>query len=566
MSKVTRREFIKRASAAAAAAAVGCGDDDGTDRSLGEFEDPLDTFDHVVVLMLENRSFDNLLGYLYPNGVPDDAPAGREFEGVIGKNLSNPIPSSATGQSAPPAGVTSISVSPTTDYHQPFPDPGEEYFHVNTQLFDLIDGKDQSPYNLPDPVPAMPGMQGFVKDYIENFPAGDTTGGAGPTYDQYRQIMQCFQPQTVPVLSALAEGFAVFDHWFCSVPSQTWCNRAFWHAGTSWGHVINGGSIDSNSLSWVVDSDGETIFNKISDSGSDSPLDWLVYSSNEASLTGIIHAAALSPYHSSLDDHFPRLEQFFTDCAAGKLPAYSFIEPCFWTPHNDQHPSTWNSTDYGPDAAGSVLLGESLIWCVYNAIKSSTGVDGGNSWKNTLLIITHDEHGGCYDHVSPPSDATAPDLSNYTQWDDFDFTRLGVRVPMVMVSAYIAENTVINTPHDHTSFLKTMFKKWDQYISGPLTARDDDAKDFSEAFTASTLRDVSTWPEIPRPLVPEGLYAIDFSDVELNDLQRSLVGGAAAVAGVEVPPMQTQGEAIAFLRSLSDLPGQNTCPGTNPCG
>jgi len=564
MARITRREFIKRAGAVAAVAAAGCGDGDGSGPQP-EATDPLDAFDYVVVLMLENRSFDNLLGYLYPNGVPANAPAGKSFDGVAGKKLSNPIPATAVGQSAPPPGVNSISVAPADGYHTPFPDPGEEYYHVNTQLFGVINGKDQAPYNLPKPLPDPAPMNGFVTDYIENFPAADTPNSKGPTFAQYSQIMRCFTPAQVPVLSTLAEHFAVFDHWFCSVPSQTWCNRAFWHAATSWGHVLNGGSADENSAEWVDDSDGETLFNKISDSGLESPLDWLVYSSNEASLTGIIHAGALAAYHTRLDDHFPRLEQFFSDCAAGNLPAYSFIEPCFWTPHNDQHPSSWNSDDYGPDAVGSVLLGEALIWCVYNAIKSSTGENGGNSWKNTLLIITHDEHGGCYDHVSPPKRATPPDLSGYTIWDDFDYTRLGVRVPMVMVSAHIAPNTVINTPHDHTSFVKTMFAKWSDWISGPLTARDDAARDFTDVFTSSELRDVSTWPEIPRPKIPQGLWDIDFGDVALNDLQRSLVGGAAQLAGIAMPQITNQREAIAFLRSLPNLPGKNSCPGKDPC-
>lgn len=538
-------------------------------RPSPEVGEVLDSFDYVVVLMLENRSFDNLLGYLYPNGVPANAPAGKTFEGVVGRDLANPIPVTAVGQSAPPPGVASIPVSPVptpTDYHQPFPDPGEEYWHVNTQLFSVIDGNDKPPYNLPSPMPTTPGMEGFVTDYLANFPLGDTPGGAGPTYQQYQSLMQCFPPASVPVLATLAEQFAVFDHWFCSVPSQTWCNRAFWHAGTSWGHVVNGGAVDENSASWVADSNGETLFNKISDSGWRSPLDWLVYSSNEASLTGIIHGLALAAYHTPLDDRFPRLEQFFTDCAAGTLPKYSFLEPCFWTPHNDQHPSTWNSEHYGPDAVGSVLLGEELIWSVYNAIKKSQGANGGNSWRNTLLIITHDEHGGCYDHLAPPTGVTPPDLSGYTQWDGFDFTRLGVRVPMVMVSAHIAPNTVINTPHEHTSFLKTMFEKWGPYITGPLTARDGAAQDFREVFTAAALRDVSTWPDIPQPQIPAGLWDIDFSTAPLNDLQRSIVGGAALLAGVPLPQPQTQGKAIAFLRGLPGLPGKNPRPASNPCG
>lgn len=544
-------------------------------RPTADVGDALDSFDYVVVLMLENRSFDNLLGYLYPNGVPDNAPAGKTFEGVAGKNLANPIPATATDQSAPPPGVTSIPVSPVpdpTDYHQPYPDPGEQYYHINTQLFNVINGNDKAPYNLPSPVPATPGMQGFVNDYIASFPLGDTDGGLGPKYDQYRPIMQCFLPKQVPVLTTLAEQFAVFDHWFCSVPSHTCCNRALWHAGTSWGHVINFGDptyFDDNTYTWAKNSIGETLFNKISTSGPSSPLDWRIYNSNEASLTGIIHALALLPYHGP--HHFPCLEQFFDDCAGGTLAKYSFLEPVFWTPHNDQHPSTWNDKHYGPDAVGSVLLGEELIWQVYNAIKNSTGGTGGrgkgNSWRNTLLIITHDEHGGCYDHVAPPTGVTPPDLSGYTKWDDFDFTRLGLRVPMVMVSAHIAPNTVINTTHDHTSFLKTMFEKWSRYITGPLTARDAAVPDFREVFTAPALRDVSTWPDIPKPQIPAGLWNIDFSTAPLNDLQRAIVAGAAAVAGVPAPQPQTQGEAIAALRELGQrrsLPGQNPRPRGNP--
>ena len=79
----------------------------------------LDTFEHVVVLMLENRSFDNLLGYLYQNGVPP----GKQFEGVVGNNLTNPDESGSP-----------VPVSIETDFHQPYPDPGEEFDHITAQL------------------------------------------------------------------------------------------------------------------------------------------------------------------------------------------------------------------------------------------------------------------------------------------------------------------------------------------------------------------------------------------------------------------------------------------------
>lgn len=518
----------------------------------------LDTFDYVVVLMLENRSFDNIFGYLYPQGPPPDAPAGKTFDGVFGKDLSNPIPADAI---QPPSGAKTIPVTPGSDYFQPYPDPGEEYHHVNTQLFDLIDGGAKAPYNLPNPVPSVPGMQGFIKDYIQNFKTTEEPG-KNPTYDDYKVIMNCFEVSAIPVITSLAESFAVFDHWYCAVPSQTWCNRCFWNTGTSWGHVNNGGSADENSASWLADSGGTTIFNQIEDSGFSSPLNWMVYSSNYASLTGIIHTTALAPYHTFPADHFPSLEQFYTDCAAGKLPSYSFLEPNFWTPHNDMHPSTYDSKHYGKGSVGSVLLGEQLIWKVYNAVKSSASKKG-NNWSNTLLIITFDEHGGCYDHVPPPPKVTPPDLEGYTKWSDFGFTRLGVRVPTVMVSAHIAKNTVINTPMHHASFLKTMQTKWNKVRKGKfptLSPRQADAPEFSEVFTSAKTRPTSDWPEPPEPVIPKELYTIDFSDAPLNDLQRSIVAGVATLPqaqGMEVDltRITTQAEAIAFLRSVPGLPG-----------
>ncbi|HUA34437.1 MAG TPA: alkaline phosphatase family protein [Candidatus Binataceae bacterium] len=196
---------------------------------------PLDTFDHVVVLMLENRSFGNLFGYLYREGVPP----GKNFEGVIGKTLSN------LGQDG-----ISVPVSADADVHQPYPDPGEEYEHVTMQLFGS------------DAASGTPGMNGFVRDYYTNLT--DTQGWTGSAATQSAQIMRCFAPSTIPVFSKLAQAFAVFDHWFCAVPSQTWCNRTFWNAATSWGWV-NNPKTSSPGNPWGLDrwahfSAGPTIF------------------------------------------------------------------------------------------------------------------------------------------------------------------------------------------------------------------------------------------------------------------------------------------------------------------
>lgn len=510
----------------------------------------LDSFDHVVVLMLENRSFDNLLGYLYPE-VPKNAPLGKSFEGLSNIHFTNPVPK---GADQPKDGSGEVAAHKHPDdadlYFKPFPDPGEEYWHVNTQLFNKAVGDgDKSPYNLPKATNVMdPSMKGFLDDYIAVW---KKTFGTKASYDNYKQMMGCFTPDQVPVLSTLAKEFAVFDRWFCSVPSQTWCNRAYWNAGTSWGHTINGPS-----LSWATGSGQTTLFNQIEDSGWDSPLNWKIYSDNSAALTSIIHAWALSTYH--IPEHFPSWDDFHDDCKKGKLPAYTFIEPKFWTPHNDMHPSTYNSKHYGESNVGSVLLGEKLVADVYNSIKSSDSKTGNNS-QNTLLIITFDEHGGCFDHYSPTKAVVNPDGKNSDQ--GFDFTRLGVRVPMIMVSANIAKNTIVNDIKDHTSFAATMRQKWDKVCPGkfpPLTERSKNAADFTEVFTSLNAPRPSTdWPDVTAPTIPAGFENLDFSGEPLNDLQQSMLNGASALHKEYQPDkwkdhskIKTVGGAEAYLKSI----------------
>jgi phospholipase C len=384
-------------------------------QSNQQFTNVLDTFDHVVVLMLENRSFDNLLGYLYSQEYP--VPPGNQFEGVDGKNLSNPIPSAYQFTGKNGERVTEVRVAPNSpvDYHRPFPDPGEDYPHVYTQLFNPDNQQpfNKPPYNLPSPLPKPP-MSGFVSDYIANYIHNEFPNAPVPSpegfYDNYKVIMECYQPADISVLSGLAREFAVFDHWFCSVPSETICNRNFWHSGTSWSHVINPGPGDDkgdednkpNTEQWFWDTLGLTIFNQLQSSN------WKIYSDNKIPLpegtnlsflvTPLIHFWAFAPL-LALDrrDMFDTLDKFKSDCASGNLPAYSFIEPNFFNPHNDMHPSTPGEIGDGPQANGSVLLGDALVCDIYNAIFTSP-----NLWNNTLLIITFDEHGGCYDHVTPP--------------------------------------------------------------------------------------------------------------------------------------------------------------------
>src|SRR5215467_14328464 len=192
-------------------------------------------FDHVVCVMFENRTFDNLLGRLYQPGEV------ASFEGVLGKELTNPIPDWAehgAHRKVVPYGVAA-------GMNVPNPDSGEDFQHVNTQLFGVIDPPGNrcvpselmaAPFNAPADPEAAPTMAGFVADYISTFAA---KMGRQPTYQEYSQIMTGYTPEQVPVLNGIARGFGVFDHWFSEVPSQTFMNRSFWTAATSSGFVVN---------------------------------------------------------------------------------------------------------------------------------------------------------------------------------------------------------------------------------------------------------------------------------------------------------------------------------------
>jgi phospholipase C len=201
-------------------------------------------------------------------------------------------------------------------------------------------------------------------------------------------------------------------------------------------------------------------------------------------------------------NHFFQMQQFLEDAAQGNLPSYSFIEPRYFPspkygPENDNHPAYQPDIEGGPS---NVLQGEQLIHQVYEALRQ------GKNWENTLFILTFDEHGGCYDHVPPPT-AVSPDnvvipTSAGPDGSGFTFNRLGVRVPTILVSPFIEEGTVIQSVFDHTSIIKTVLNcfglKDKAGESSPLGARVAATKDVFEALNLAEAR--TDQPNItPRP-------------------------------------------------------------------
>jgi phospholipase C len=500
--RVSRRELLYRGLWGAAGLAMGAGGAIGARAllepsvSASKIERPEGPgFDHLVVLMFENRSFDNIFGYLYgANGTA--VPAGQQFEGL----------SSGVGnRSADGTWIPAHPYTGSTDdiYSEPSPNAGEEYPHLNTQLFGLVDPAGnansptpsmRAPYNAPR-AGQKPDMSGFVVDYANKYRAAT---GKDLSRDQLAQIMGSYTPAMLPVLSTLAREFAIYDHWHAAVPSQSFANRSFFHASTSSGFVINKGR--GGFGKWVdpVLNNAPTIFNRLEAAG----LSWAVYfdESQLLSVTGLIHAAQLEPYWKT---NFRTMSQFHEDAATGRLPVYSFIEPRQIYNHNDMHPPTGKLSAQIVDGKAvvgggisDVRAGEVLLHEVYSSIKESASVGGSNA-LNTMLLVTFDETGGTFDHVPPPS-ATPPSGAGAGELD-FAFDRLGVRVPALAISAYTKAGTVINDVMHHGAVIKTLCDRFDLPY---LTDRDRSARSLRSAISLTAARDPSTWPTTSAHYVP----------------------------------------------------------------
>jgi phospholipase C len=479
-------------------------------------------FDHLVVLMLENRSFDNLFGYLYESEtprlfIPDADPV---FRGVAGRNdLFN------VDQSEPPKAYH-VAKAPWEDpqaMFAPYPNAGEFYHpNINRQIY----GSDDVSGSL-DELPRQGLMQGFVQDYIRVIKESKGwDGNVEPEPETVQQVMNCYPPEALPLLSGLARSFAISDAWFSSVPSATWCNRSFVHSGTSRGRVLN-----KPTLEWVRHHDQPTIFERLADKlGVETA--WRVYGEEVgyASLTRLLHRPLRD---RRFDNNFQHLDRFYEDCAAGSLPAYSFLEPRMMSNVNDMHPPYW----LNPFVASSVLAGEAFVNEVYNAVRQ------GKRWDRTLLVITFDEHGGLYDHVVPPCNAMPPQsLPGDTADFGFRFDRFGLRVPTLFISPYVAERTVIRaageTPFDHTSIIKTLCKRWD--LEG-LTERDSAAPDFLPVLAlAADAPRLETPAMTPREYVPMPEPKAHRSP--LGHLGHQLAELMAAELGKELPKLELVGD------------------------
>lgn len=461
---------------------------------------------YVVVVMLENRSYDNILGWLYntrnapPFTIPP--PGQADLNGLTG-NESNPNPLFDASNPAGPGNEPVIPVGNQTALTQvndagtfypatciPVVDPGE-FFGDMAQQF--LGGNDIPPTNPYTTYPAGGlTMQGFTANY-----QNPTFNQAAAPDPNVGDVMNAFTPAQLPVTSFLANAFAVCDQWFASVPTQTFTNRAFalsaapaLDAGGGYSLIDDSQYFDISGLTSVLEQ-----FDTAYPPGKDGPPNWKVYfhdysiammtvpyvrQQSELSTNNNVATFDQTDWGTALPHDVGQLTTtFVADVTANPptLPPFSFIEPrygCYNAPLGvtvppNVLPANSNHPGAGYDAISAaappidVTSGELLLMQVYNLLSSNSDL-----WAETLLVITYDEHGGIFDHVPPPPavppGSSVPTAENAGFIPDptakgFNYDILGGRVPAIIVSPCIAQQSTVRSsvPFDHTSIVKTLF-------------------------------------------------------------------------------------------------------------
>jgi len=381
----------------------------------------LEQIQHIVVLMLENRSFDHMLGYL---SLPAEL-GGRGRSDVDGLH------------------------GPDVNFNQ---HAGQRYaiHHLAQTQFD---GEAEDPDHSGPSVEQLSNVgHGFVDNFARHSAAVAQKLGV-PVPDP-GLVMGYYDGDDLPVYDHLAAEYCVVDRWFSSVPGATWPNRLYSLAGQA------AGSRDDISVPIYA----LPTFVRFLD---EAKVDWRWYSYDPGTLR-----AADPEYRLSHHDHFRYVDarrlsieeevigkltekgSLLDDIAAGDLGQVSWIDPHFkdlrvlGPDSNDDHPPS------------DVLAGQDLVLTVYHALSSNP-----KTWSKTLLVIVYDEHGGFYDHVAPPA---ATD-------DHPDFRRLGVRVPALLVSPLVAPGSTstgllgADFHFDHTSIMRTIFTRFCQ-VHGQIPA------------------------------------------------------------------------------------------------
>lgn len=387
---------------------------------------------HIVVVMMENRSFDHMLGYLSMEGM-------TEVDGLTGKEFNFDPNGKKIGVT--PFDATDEKLQRRGEALQKKLDPDHSVAAVRTQLGP---GYPKTPHGP---------NGGFVKSFVESRNPKDKV-----TSSQWVVPMGYYTSKDVPVYDHLARQYCVCDRWFASVPGDTWPNRLYSAAGQE------GPNVAKSSDLWQTITELPPLKQFRSLPLFDEPAftrrlgdgQWRWYSHDPGTLRLIDmrYRRLDNPMRNNFaffdrrkvgflteaaEAAIVRGNSFLDDAAENKLPQVSWIDPNFVdvsvleTQSNDDHPPS------------DIRSGQAFIFEVYNALMHS------KEWKDTLMIVTYDEHGGFYDHVDPRQFLVADDRPA--------LRRYGVRVPALVVSPYV-ERGVSNVVFDHTSIINTILLRF----------------------------------------------------------------------------------------------------------
>ncbi|KAL3422639.1 hypothetical protein PVAG01_06795 [Phlyctema vagabunda] len=374
---------------------------------------------NVVVLVEENRSFDTFAGGLSYNSAID---------GLLHHNYCNSM------NASDPAQKDDVCAGPRANDVAP-DDPNHSISGGNMQLFSTWH---------PDEAKVAAGtqrenMRGFVTEQSITYKTLSKTRAA--------EAINYYTDDQIRVFSSMAENYVLFDRWFAAVPGPTNPNRAYITSGTSHGHGKNDAAFTQYALPQ------RSVFQQLSEYN----VSWINYQ-NSTTGPGLGFNPDAAFYEWTLESgaastNIAPLDKFYKDAAAGTLPQFTYINPecCSYQSFHPPSPIT---------------LGEEFIKGIYEALRKSP------QWEETLFILTFDEHGGFGDHVPPPVNVpagdellyieTAPDGKNIT----FDFTRLGIRVPTLLISPWVGKGVVENKgrnkggEYTHTSILGFVQELW----------------------------------------------------------------------------------------------------------
>jgi len=473
----------------------------------------LDDLKHIVFLMMENRSFDHMLGFL-------QSPA-YKINGLDGNETND----DSTGE---PIKVSNDAIF----FGDLTPDPGHSHFDVMQQLFDGA-----------DPATSQPTNTGFVKNYQNH------TNDVGKS----ARIMKCFSKEKLPILSQLAQQFCVCDNWFSSVPGPTFPNRAFAHSATSIGRV------DMSPIGYVGIS--KTVYELFDENNATARIFY-----NDTTL-----AATFPKLMAKMNTFFGTFQSFIGLCNNNALPTYSFIEPRYNTLEAEN--LFFTAGDQHPDH--DVHEGEKLIQAVFQAIWNKPEVR--NSTLLVITYDEHgglfDHVKPTSRTVNPDGKNWAGAAGNPDP--PFDFTWLGVRVPAILISPYVEAGSIDSALYDHTSVIATAAKCLLPGVQNAfLTKRDKNANTFEKNLTRAVARTDAIPLQVAPHAVIQGSSSADMVLKKLTEHQQGLVMMANYLernlpkdqqTGIDPLTIRTEGAAAQYLDTVMKRL-HATAPAAGPAG